>query len=185
VRSIAKIAAGVAMVSCIALSLPVRANLIQNGGFETGDFTDWVKVAGQTYVATGQANSGTYSVWLGQPQTLGYLSQSFATTPGATYDLSYFFAVAAPGANEFQVSVDGNVLVDQMFLPPQAYAKYDFQFTATGSTSTLQFGFRDDPAYMYLDDVSVTTVPLPAALPLFTVGLAGIAGVGRFRRARS
>jgi len=38
---------------------------------------------------------------------------------------------------------------------------YQFLVTATGSTSTLKFGFRDDPAYLGLDEVFVSAIAPP------------------------
>ena len=50
----------------------------------------------------------------------------------------------------------------------------------------MGFNFRDDPGFLFLDDVSVNAVvPLPAALPLFASGgaLFGFLGWRRKRKA--
>ncbi len=49
---------------------------------------------------------------------------------------------------------------------------------------TMQFIGSLLPAGTTLASYSVSAVPLPAALPLFGFGLAGLAGVSRFRRSR-
>ena len=40
-------------------------------------------------------------------------------------------------------------------LPGAAYSFYTFTEVATAATTTIQFGFRNDPSWLALDDVSV------------------------------
>lgn len=57
---------------------------------------------------------------------------------------------------------------------------------ASGPITTLTFGFRQDPSFDELDDISVrqTGVPAPASLMLLGLGIAGVAPlVGMRRRA--
>jgi hypothetical protein len=64
--------------------------------------------------------------------------------------------------NEFSVSWNGNTLFDQINLPTNGvWTNLQFIVTATSSNTVLQFGERDDPWYLGLDDVSLT--PIPAA----------------------
>ena len=37
-----------------------------------------------------------------------------------------------------------------------AYHLYNTSFVATGTTTNVSFAFREDPAFLFLDDVSVT-----------------------------
>jgi len=81
----------------IATARPTSANLIVNGDFETGDFTGWT--------TTPAASGGNFGVTTLPPSpdgTLGAffsatgsdfdsISQTFATTPGAFYDVSFFY----------------------------------------------------------------------------------------------
>ena len=73
--------------------------LVQNGGFETGDFTDWSLSGDSSYaqVATGNANlgdrtisphSGNCMALLGTLESDGYLTQTLATAPGQRYVLT-------------------------------------------------------------------------------------------------
>jgi hypothetical protein len=69
-----------------------------------------------------------------------------------------------------------------------AYTEYDFDFTATGASTTLQFEFQQDPAFFHLDDVDVeqnTTpgVPEPGTLALAGCGIVTFVGY-RWRRRR-
>src|SRR5205085_1557505 len=46
-------------------------------------------------------------------------------------------------------------IVDQINFPSQGYTLYSFTETATGSSTPIEFGFRQDPSFMHFDDVSV------------------------------
>jgi transposase-like protein len=72
------------------------ADMVINGGFETGDFTGWALSGNTDYtgVTTGIAHSGEYAAYFGPDGSLGYLSQSLATTVGTRYELSFFLASA-------------------------------------------------------------------------------------------
>lgn len=131
--------------------------LVVNGGFETGDFTGWTD-DGSSSVGTDSTavHSGTYGVENGSVGSLGYLSQTLATTPGATYLLSFWLnSPDGQTPNEFQVSWNGTVLFDETNLPALGWTNMQFVVTATSASTVLQFGFQDDPAYLGLDDVSV------------------------------
>jgi hypothetical protein len=43
--------------------------------------------------------------------------------------------------------------------------------TATGSSTVLEFGFRDDPTYLCLDDISVSVAALQPASPANIAGI--------------
>src|SRR5436190_87107 len=81
-------------------------------------------------------------------------------------------AAAAPAhgdkPNEFRVDWNGKTLFDQTDMPKQGYAAYSFPVQATGPSSTLTFYGRNDPGYLSLDDVSVSSgaaPPVPPAPP--------------------
>ena len=161
----------------VAATLPfvllVGQPLVQNGGFETGDFTSWTLNGNSSYnfVATssqisGAVHSGSYGAALGQYGSLGYLYQVLTTSPGQNYLLSLWLDNpnnsygATP--NQFLVQWNGTTVFNQTNIPFTAWTNLQFIVTATGSSAVLQFGFYDNPWYLCLDDISVTPVPVPA-----------------------
>ncbi len=149
-------------------------NFIANGGFETGDFSDWnlVDASGDTFVDDGSGsgispNSGSYVAALGPVGALGYLSQTLTTIPGQSYLLSLWLNCPdGVTPNEFLVSWNGSAIYDQVDLPATGWTNLEFVVAATGTGTVLQFGFRDDDSYLGLDGVSL--LPLAVA-PQLTI----------------
>ena len=145
--------------------------LVQNGGFEDGNFTSWTQSGNTAYttVFSGSSqfvHSGTYGARLGPSGSLGYLAQTLPTQAGQNYLLSLW--MSSPNVsgtltpNEFSVAWNGGTLFDQVNIGKIGWTNLQFIVTATGSSTVLQFGFQDNPYYLGLDDVSVT--PIPAAV---------------------
>jgi hypothetical protein len=140
---------------------------VLNGGFETGDFTNWTVVdpSGDTFVDNGSntglaPHSGTYFAALGPVGSVGYLSQSLTTAVGQSYLLSLWLnSPDGDTPNEFIVNWNGSTIYDQTNLPATGWRNLQFVVTATGTNTVLQFGSRDDSSYLGLDDVSVLPTP--------------------------
>jgi hypothetical protein len=148
-------------------TITTSASLLVNGGFETGNFMGWTLSGntGSTGVDGGLPHSGNYAAYLGPVGSEGFLAQTFATTPGGTYTLDYWLEHDGGTPSSFRALIDGvNVAGSVLTNPPAfGYTEYTFTFTATGSTTELKFGFREDPTYFHLDDVSVYPGPGPGA----------------------
>src|ERR1017187_3258110 len=148
-------------------------SLVLNGDFETGDFTGWT-LAGDTshtFVDDGSESgtpySGGYEAALGTSGSLGYLSQTLSTAPGASYLLSFWLDNPYADPGEFIVSWNGNTLLDKMNPVADDWTIIQFVVTATGTSTVLQFGFQDDCDYLDLDDISVVPAQ-PGNLFTFT-----------------
>jgi hypothetical protein len=143
-----------------------------NGGFETGDFSDWTLtgdgspdnfVDNGTYITP---YSGAYVAALGELGSVAYLSQNLPTTSGQSYLLSLW--LDSPNINkkttpnEFSVLWNGDTLFDQFDIGKIGWTNLQFVVTATSSSTTLQFGGRDDKYYLGLDDVSVISISPPS-----------------------
>lgn len=167
-------------LSCTVLALaPARAQLIHNGGFETGNFTGW-DVAGTTEVKSGSPGSkfvfaGSHGATLGS----GILSQAFLTTPGKVYKVE-FMLNAIPGGDVGLLDVTwgnfdipdnldlGHVSLLHSFddpapIPGTGWFKYTYNILALGNVSSLKFEFQTQavtyPNNAALDNVAVNTLP--------------------------
>jgi hypothetical protein len=182
------------------------AQLVTNGGFESGDLTGWttsgacgefVWVSSTPYAGVVPQHSGSYGLLAGPyPPGICTVSQDISTVAGQSYALDFWLALdwGATSAvitsnytpNFFNALWGGTSLTSMTDAAPFAYTHYSYNVTGGAGTSTeLAFQFRNDPAGWSFDDVAVerlATVPEPAGLLLLFTGLIGVAGVARRRR---
>jgi len=185
---------GIASVAALALVFvaagPARANLVLNGSFQTGDFTDWT-LSGDTvgdYVTRGQINGTPQQAALTTNiNDTGSLSQTIATTPGAQYSFGFILAGDGATPNSFSASFGGSTVLSLTNVGPTVPTGTSYSFTVTAASASSSVSFTDDdpPGFLYLSGVSVTplavTVPEPASAALFSVGILGAMAVRRRR----
>jgi len=180
-----------AVIAAAALSFarPVSANLITNGGFETGDFTGWTDTGhlsniGVSGNVSGTApHSGNFQAFFSPNVGHNFLSQNIATSAAASYTITFFLALVGDPANDFfSVNWNGASIFSLLFVGPFDYTEFTFNVTATSPLSELQFEFRNDAAfrgsYWLLDDVSVTPTGVGVPDAGSTLPLLGFASLG-------
>jgi subtilase family serine protease len=155
--------------------------LVTNGGFETGDFTDWtLSPADTSYTLVFEGfsyngvnvspHSGMYMALLGTDGAQGGISQTLATTPGQTYVLS-FWINGTDGYTPNQINANwNNTLVLGETNVAEGWVQVVGFVTANSASSTLGFAYQDDESYIDLDDVSVQPVPPPVFQPVTKAG---------------
>lgn len=152
--------------------------LLQNGGFETGDFTGWTFlgntiVSGYIYDAVESSSStfpvthsGRYGILLGDNQ-LASLSQALTTIPGQYYILSLWLENMSSGMTQiFKVSWNTNSVTTNTIcsiVNPPAFSWTNLQFlvTTTSTNTTLLIQAENDPSAFGLDEISLTPIPKP------------------------
>jgi subtilase family serine protease len=161
----------------------IGQSILQNGGFETGNFSGWtlngsttvngtpynaVETAGfKTSAGVSYVHSGSYGAVLGQSQSVATLSQTVPTVPGQAYLVSLWVNNPHQGSTQsFSVNWQTNSgsarwLYGITNPPVFVWTNLIFAVTASSSSSTLEIEARNDPDYFGLDDVSVTPIPIP------------------------
>ncbi|MBV8615843.1 MAG: DUF642 domain-containing protein [Acetobacteraceae bacterium] len=200
-QSIASILAAAAVLA----SGSARANILLNGDFDNGTvlaptIPDWTTTNLQygpaglnvTLQDAAYVGSSGLSAWFntGDSPTGGSLSQSFSTTVGAAYNLTFEYGFYGwSGIQRLNVLVSGDGAQDlnaTLTATSQGLSGYGYTFTATGTTSMLSFTDVSPSTYGsdgVLAHVSVTkgaAVPEPASAALL---LSGCVALLRRRRA--
>ena len=141
---------GLGAVLAGGFALPTQAQLITNGGFETGDFSSWTVPASPfVYVGTGIAHSGTFGVGFSRVGSQDFISQTLTTVVGDNYTLDFWLGNVVGPPNLFTVSWNGSILAALTQTNAAAFAYAHFTATglvATSTSTTLTFGGRHDPA---------------------------------------
>lgn len=167
---------------------PASAQLVVNGGFETGDFTGWNQVNDTSFTGVqgtfgGVAPIGNFQAFFGPTDPGGGgIIQTIATTAGASYGLSFFLANLGNPPNAFGLFWDGNFVSIDFDLSPFDYTNITTTLTATGTATDLGFIFYHEPSFFLLDGIALeAAVPEPATWGLMIIGFAAVGTAMRRR----
>jgi hypothetical protein len=188
---------------CLYVSMPqgradicgsAPGNIVANCSFGTGDFTDWTLSGndvpseennlygvelGQDPDGNNPPGGSAYQAYFGDlDSNATTISQTFNTTVGGVYDVSWFLAQDTTpdpshpeGQNEFIATFGAATLVSLSNVPVENYTEYSYAVTATAASSTLSFTLGNGLGYFLLDDIIVT--PEPSSWVLMLVVAAG------------
>jgi len=138
-----------------------------NGSFEQ-DYSGWNR-SGNQDVVSGSATQGSKAARFnaGQKTPNAVLTQSFSTTPGLTYTVSFDYGVYSPVSQRqqrLQLTVQGQTVRLSQLITQSAfgsnvqYLAKTFSFAADSTLTTLSFGdvsLITDSVDSFLDNVQV------------------------------
>jgi hypothetical protein len=149
----------------------VAGNLLLNCGFETGALTNWTQSGDGSFtdvcpnpaVCDGQLvqHTGSFGLrWGPIDPGLGCIAQTVSTTPGASYQFTFWFrdlkVLADPSQrpNNFQIFWNGTkVSGDLVNLPDFDYVQMSMpDLVASGATSTVKVCAFNLPDFFSVDD---------------------------------
>lgn len=170
------------IVQRIPFTLELTQSFVQNGGFETGDFSGWTLDGNPTESSSSGVfyynavlnlgsypsvvHSGNYGAFLGDTN-IATLSQTLPTVSGENYLLAFWLDNPQSGPGQiFEANWNGRLLYSVTNPPAFSWTNLQFLVSASGN-DTLQFGAANPPNYFGLDDVSVVqiTPPVFSVLP--------------------
>ena len=144
---------------------PVEGNFIQNGGFETGDETNW-KIYQSTRVTAAAARSGAYGMYLVGNGGWGGLGNQTITglEVGKTYRISLWYKALSGGVNIKLCAGTNDIGATYAYIygTKTEWTQFAVEFEAVDTTAFFTcIGSGTGVAEkMYVDDVTLTEVVL-------------------------
>ena len=185
---------GVLLVSLVVPHAALAGNLVQNGSFQTGDFTDWTLSGdtGAAHVVIGGGPNGENTAYFNPNGDFVYLSQNLnpqgLNPNNLLYSLVFDWHLVDLPPDIDAVYWNGGLIFQGN--PGGSFNWQEMSFNNLpgnpNGQNVLEFAFMtsSDQSYFELTDISVTpqgTTPEPSSMMLVGSGILGLAGVLRRR----
>jgi hypothetical protein len=182
-------------IAVAILSVEAQGGIIQNPGFETGDFSGWT-IDGDISdfgITTNKQlrKAGKYGAFfgVGDPDEVTYISQSFQTHRGEHYYLVAHISYLGTGPNEIGFYWNYDWWFGWVNTGPFEMTLFQEIVTAYDGASNFGISFRSEGGVFGLDAVKVLrerALPEPSGIALAGIGILGMCVRGAAsRRART
>lgn len=156
--------AALALGACsFAGQLAKGQNLLANPGFESGNFSGWTLSGSKAFEGVSPTfaslpESGSYSAFFGAVGAYNIISQDIPTTPGDTYDVTFWLDNSGGPFADAYLDWDSTTVLNIAPTAKFGWMEFGADVVATGTSTVVSFGFDQDPSYFNLDDTSVVQV---------------------------
>jgi hypothetical protein len=143
------------LVPCTSGHCP--CNVLTNGGFETGSFSGWTQFGAtdHTDVTGVAAHTGLFGGRFGPVEHTGGIQQVVPAAAGAPLVIDFWYS-SFDSPQSFSVDLGGVTLVsfvdDQEHVTP---TEFTIPVLAPTANPVLRFTCRNDPDFIFLDDIRV------------------------------
>ncbi|MEP6355983.1 MAG: cadherin domain-containing protein, partial [Hyphomicrobiales bacterium] len=139
------------------------ANIVENGGFETGDLTGFTTSDGRVVVRTVLSGDSDHTAQFGNlNQEGGAIEQTIETVVGETYTLTFDYGAIGnqTNAQELSITAEGatTLLDENINAGFDSLTEFSFTFVADSTSTTLTFDDTSDNTSRndgILDNISV------------------------------
>jgi len=142
----------------IGLALSAQAQIIVNGGFETGDFSGWTQFGDSGFdgVDTFYPHTGAFQAYFGSGTASG-IRQSLTANAGDRLIVQFWITTDFGDVpNTCTVTLDGQPVADLANFRNTIYRSFSATITVTSANPELVFTLMNASDYFELDDVTVT-----------------------------
>ena len=193
------------LIGCtLLISFPAmsHASTVFSDNFESGSLSQWTSTNGQ--IVSDPIGGSNHVIHFAQNKSGGdaFTASSFVISPGMSYTFSFDYLGTTAGSPQAYASISPvNTTVGywrfsstgsppQLLINDNTWHSYLFNFdssifTTIGGTNSLYLVFEQAAGTVgtaYFDNVSLSAVPIPAAVWLLGSGLIGLLGARRLKK---